>query len=122
MPLPANVPLDVRRVYAHSKSVGSDAAAAYVPLPVRSRVIECGAVIYAAVDANVTVTCAIDGTTITGANLSITSTAGSAAGYTVSSFPTGANTGIKNSVLSFTPGGGQGTSVAATFYADVEQF
>lgn len=121
MAYPNNHPVSEAYLYTYSPSVGASAVAARQASPVRGKIIKVWSVLNGAITtADATVAVAINGTAVTGGSITITQS-GSAAGDYDEAFPSGANDVNEGDVISFTPSGASGASIAGFFGAIIER-
>jgi hypothetical protein len=120
MALPTNHKFTEVQAEAYSPSVGASPVTAYTRAPFRGKIIKLGAVLYGTLTGDATVACTINGTAVTGGTLTLTAS-GSAGGSTFTAIPTAAFNVNEDDYISFPPSGGNGTSIAAAFFAVVDK-
>lgn len=107
------------RVYTTHVDTGSALSAATIS-PIRGKIVKLESVVHAAIGtANNAITCAINGTAITGGTLTQL-TASSAIGDVVSAVPTGANLVNEGDVISFASDGAGTNVTPTTFVATIQ--
>lgn len=118
MPLPNNHPtLKEAQIDGYSASIGASPAAAFARAPFRGRIVKFGGVTGGAIAASdCSVSVAVNGASI--GSFTITA-AVAAAGQLFSGAPSSfaAQAVNEDDVISFTPSGASGTSVAGNFFA-----
>lgn len=119
MALPVNEPVNETSVYATTTSCATTPVAAISILPVKGRIARTFAVAYGTTTGTIAVAIATTSSAsgIT-SNLTIAAGAGSIGSE---DFPTGATTVMEGDVITFTPSGGTGSSIGATFCAVIRR-
>jgi hypothetical protein len=121
MAVPDNHPLSLVSLSCHTASVGTTPIAARCVSPVRGKIVKVWSVIGAAIaTADATITVAINGTTVTGAAMTITQS-GSAAGDVDTAIPSALNDVNEGDAISFTPSGATGAAVPCQFHAIIRK-
>jgi hypothetical protein len=111
-------PLSEVVINANSTSIGATPIVAYARAPFRGKIVKVGLNQTAAVTGTGTLTVAINGTAVTGGVA--TYTAGSA-GTHFSAIPTALNFVNEDDVISFTPAGATGATIAGNCYAVIRR-
>jgi hypothetical protein len=120
MAVPDNHPLSIVSLSCHTASVGTTPIAARCVSPVRGKIVKVWSVIGAAISAaDATITVAINGTTVTGAAMTITQP--SFAGDVDTAIPSAANDVNEGDAISFTPSGATGAAVPCQFHAIIRK-
>lgn len=123
MALPDLHPLNEVYLTCHTASVGTTPIVARCVSPVAGRIIRVYSVLNGVITAaDATITVAINGTTVTGATMTITQS-GSAAGDVDTADPTTLSTSIvkEGDAISFTPSGATGASISCAFMAVIRR-
>lgn len=117
MALPTNYPLGESRLNCHSSSIGGTPIIAYQAAPTRAKIIKFGAIANGVITtADCTVTVKNGATTIGTITIPVAS---AAAGQLATSTPTTTVLAqvSEDDIISFTPAGASGASIAGTFFA-----
>lgn len=120
MSLPGNHTVNTTYLTAYSASVGGTPLAVYFRVPFRCRILQVGGVLRGAITtADASVACAVNaGTAFT--TLTLTQS-GSAAGSSFTQTPASPSYANQDDVVSFTPSGASGSSIACDFMLTIRR-
>jgi hypothetical protein len=120
MTLPSNHKFTEAVITCYCSSVGTSPVTAYVSSPKRGKIIKVGSILYGAITtADSLVAVAINGGSAI-ATIDIVQS-GSAAGQVNTAFPSTNNYVNEDDSISFAPSGANGSNVAATFFAVIDE-